>query len=97
MGRILIALILVISIFTVPTISNAKSYELKRNLVTKQTYQTIPQKINNTQIVIKFIEGTNQPKLGNKGFLGSSTEWSNLNSILSFKGKSLSVKQHFEL
>lgn len=84
------------SLLIPPTASHSKSYELKRVVLPQPAYQSIPLNQNCTQIIVKFKEGISQPLLGNQGFLRSSSEWDNVNNILSFKGKALPARQHFE-
>ncbi len=86
-----------LSFVLVPITSNAKGYELKRVVLPKTVYTSIPQNLNTTQIVFKFVEGTNQPQMNKSGFVRSSSEWDNLNQLISFKGKQLPIRQHFEL
>ncbi len=84
------------SLLFVPNASYAKNYELKRVVLPKPFYQSIPQNLNTSEIVVKFKEGISQPKLSNNGFASSSSEWNTFNNILSFNGKVLPIKQHFK-
>ena len=87
---------LAFSLLFAPIASYAKNFELKRVVLPKPIYQTIPKNLNTSEIVVKFKEGTNQPKFSNNGFASSTSEWDNLNKIISFKGKPLPIKQHFK-
>ncbi len=96
-SRIYIAFLLfgLFTLFT-PNTTDAKQHELKRVVLPKPFYQSLPVNLNTSQIVVKFKEGTIQPKLSKSGFLRASSEWNNVNDIISYKGKMLPVKQHFK-
>ncbi len=94
--RLMATSAIAILLFTAHNI-NAKTHELKRVVLPKQPYTSIPTMLNTNQIVLKFKEGTTQPSIGANGFMKATSVWNEVNIILSFKNKALPVLQHFEL
>ena len=86
--------IMTIALAAGPT-SFGKTSPLRREVASKQVYETLPDYLNTNQLIFKLKEGVGQPDFDGGKFLMTGSEWDRLNATISNDGKSLHTERHF--
>lgn len=89
--RVILVILILLSVYSL-----AGSAELKRAVMPKPVYTSLPSGVNTDEIVIKISEGIGQPAIVGNRFQRTGAEWDQLNNLIQTRDKSVALSKRFD-